>query len=151
MVPKDEALKKSGCFNNNHENVTASIFESAPFFDRKDIVQVKYEMIRAVTKDEGSITEISDAYGFSRKSYYQTSEAFESGGLHALIPKKTGPKGPSKLNTEVAEFIDSYLAGHKGAKPKEISMQLEAEKGVKVHPRSIYRYLEKKTVPRPRQ
>ena len=113
LPPKDEALKKSGCFNNNHENVTASIFESAPFFDRKDIVQVKYEMIRAVTKDEGSVTEIADAYGFSRKSYYQTSEAFESGGLHALIPKKTGPKGPSKLNPEVVRFIDSYLAGHK--------------------------------------
>ena len=151
MAPKDDTLKKTGCFNNNHENVTASIFESTPFFDRKDIVQVKYEMIRAVSKDEGSITEIADTYGFSRKSYYQASEAFKSGGLYALIPKKTGPKGPYKLNAEVLGFIDSYLADHKSAKAKEISIWLETEKGVKVHLRTIYRCLEKKTGSRSRR
>ena len=145
MATKEDTLKKNGCFNNNYENVSASIFKSGPFFDKRDIVQVKYEMIRAVSKEEGSITEIADIYGFSRKSYYKINEAYEIGGLYALIPKKTGPKKPHKLTPEVLEFIDSYLIDHKNAKAQEISIQLETEKGIRIHPRTIYRYLEKKT------
>ena len=41
--------------------------------------------------------------------------------------------------------IDLYMAGHKNAKAQEISTRLETEKGIKIHPRTIYRYLEKKT------
>ena len=145
MPSKEDTLKKYGCFNQNHESVSASIFQSDPFFDKKDVVQVKYEMIRAASRDEGSITNISEAYGFSRKSYYQINESFKAGGLHALIPKKTGPKGPRKLKPEILEFVDAYLVDHKNAKAQEISDQLEANKGIKIHPRSVYRYLEKKT------
>jgi len=149
MDSKEVALKKNGCFNSNYDNVSAAIFKTVPFFDKKDLVQVKYEMIRAASREEGSITEIADAYGFSRKSYYQINEVFQTGGLYALIPRKSGPKGPHKLTQEVLEFVDSYIAAHKNAKAIEISARLEAEKGIKVHPRTIYRYLEKKTGPRP--
>ena len=69
MISKEDALKQNGSFNHNYDNVAASIFKTASFFDRRDIVQVKYEMIRAATNAEGSVTEISDTYGFSRKSY----------------------------------------------------------------------------------
>ena len=143
MTAKDENLKKNGCFNSNHENVTANVFNMPLFFDKKDIVQVRYEMIRAVSKDEGSVTEIADAFGFSRKSFYQMRKAFEADGLCALLPKKTGPKGAFKLNPDVLAFIDSFSAEHKNAKSKEISSALESEKGVKVHPKTIHRYLKK--------
>ena len=143
MASKEEALKKSGCFFGNYENVTASIFNSAPFFNKKDIIQVKYEMLRAAAKDEGNITEIADTHGFSRKSYYKTNKAFQAGGLYALLPQKTGPKGAFKLNPDVLEFIDSFVGIHKNAKSTEIAAALENEKGVKVHPRTIYRYLKK--------
>ena len=143
MPTKDESLKENGCFNNNHSNVTANIFGLGPFFDKRDIVQVKYEMIRAASNSEGSITEIADAHGFSRKSFYQTSKAFEAGGLCALVPQKKGPKGPSKLSPEVLAFINAFSEGRKNAKASEISAALEAEKGVKVHPRTIYRQLKK--------
>jgi len=143
MPTKDENLKKSGYFNKNHANVTAGIFDSSPFFDKRDIVQVRYEMIRAASNNEGSVAVIADAYGFSRKSYYQVSKAFQSGGLFALIPKKKGPKRPSKLNAETSAFINTFCEEHKNAKSSEISDALEAEKGVKVHPRNIYRHLKK--------
>jgi len=143
MPTKDENLKESGCFNTNHANVTAGIFDSSPFFDKQDIVQVKYEMIRAATKGEGSVTVIADAYGFSRKSFYQASKAFTLGGLCALVPRKKGPKGPSKLDPEASAFINAFTDERKNAKANEISAALEAEKGVKVHPRTIYRHLKK--------
>jgi len=143
MASKEEALKQNGCFYHNFESVAAGIFNTAAFFDSRDIVQVKYEMIRAASNGEGSITEISDEYGFSRKSYYQILKAFQDGGLYALIPQKPGPKKPHKLTDGATAFIDSFLAGNTKAKPKEISAALEAEMGISIHPRTIYRYLKK--------
>jgi len=143
MNAKDETLKKQGCFNNNHENVHAEIFSAAHFFDKRDIVQVKYEMIRAASNEEGSITDIADAFGFSRKSYYQINAAFSSGGLYALVPQKKGPKKAHKLNEEVQEFIESYIAEHKGAKANDITTAIGAAMGIKIHPRTIYRFLKK--------
>lgn len=143
MPTKDETLKKNNCFNNNYEHVSADIFSATPFFDKRDIVQVKYEMVRAASNGEGSITGIADRFGFSRKSYYQISAAFDAGGLYALIPKKTGPKKAHKLNNAVQEFIESYLSNHRGAKASEIAAALEAEMTVQIHPRTIYRYLKK--------
>jgi transposase len=143
MAAKEDTLKENGSYNNSFERVSAGIFKTNPFFDRKDVVQVKYEMIRAASHNEGSVTEIADAYGFSRKSYYQINETFKTGGIAALIPLKTGPKGAFKLTPEVLAFIDSYIADHKNAKPKDISAALMAEKGVNIHIRTIYRYLKK--------
>jgi len=143
MALKDDVLRENGCFNANHERVTAGIFDSIPFFDKKDIVQVKYEMIRAASNDEGTIAEIAGVYGFSRKSFYQINAAFNGGGLCALMPKKTGPKSAHKLNGDVQEFISKYLADNKGAKAGEISAAIEAGLGVRIHARTVYRYLKK--------
>ena len=143
MASKEETLRRNNCFNSNHTNVRADIFRKAPFFDSRDIVQVKYEMVRAASNGEGSIAEISSAFGFSRKSYYQINEAYQSGGLYALIPKKKGPKGAHKLTAEAAAFISEFITNKPNAKPNEISNALESETGVNVHPRTIYRYLKK--------
>lgn len=143
MSMRDDALIKSGCFNTYYEKVSAGIFGTIPFFDKKDMVQVKYEMIRAASNGEGSITEVASAFGLSRKSYYQASAAFDAGGLCALVPKKTGPKAAHKLTADVREFIGIYLSGHKNAKPKEISAAIESEMGIKIHPRTIHRHLKK--------
>jgi len=145
MPTKEGALKDNGSFNKYYTNVTADIFRSSPFFDVRDLVQVKYEMLRAVAKDGGRVTDVADKFGFSRKTYYQISKAFEDGGLNGLMPKKTGPKGPNKLRGEVSEFIDTYVSNHKNAKAMEIVTQLEVALSVRVHPRTIERYFEKKT------
>ena len=145
MASKEETLRENGSFNKRYKNVSAEIFQSSPFFDKKDIVQVKYEMLRAVSKGGGNVTDVADEFGFSRKTYYQIYSTFVEGGLNALMPKKAGPKGPNKLYGDVSGFIDSYVSSHKDAKANEIAAQLEASLEVKVHPRTIERYLEKKT------
>jgi len=128
-------------------NVHADVFKNSLFFDARDLVQVKYEMLRAVVKDSARVTDAADEFGFSRKTYYQINKAFEDGGLNALIPEKPGPKRPNKLYGKVSEFIDSYVSDHKNAKAREIAMQLEKVLGVRVHPRTIERYVKKKTTP----
>lgn len=144
MLTKEDSLKENGSFNKQFMNVNADIFKTTPFFDSKDIVQVKYEMLRAVSNDENSVSGTAGEFGFSRKTYYQVRKAFDSTGLSALVPKKTGPKGPSKLRGKTAEFIDAYAAEHRTANAGEIAVQLEVALGVRVHPRTIERYFEKK-------
>lgn len=57
-----------------------------------DIVQVKYEMLKdAAVGTRG----IADEFGFSRASFYKINDAFDSKGLSALVPEKTGPKKPN--------------------------------------------------------
>ena len=51
------------------------------------------------------------------------------------------------MHGKVSEFIDSYVSDHKNAKAREIAAQLEKVLGVRVHPRTIERYFEKKTNP----
>lgn len=145
MALKEDSLKENGSFNKRFMNVRASVFRTSSFFDERDLVQVKYEMLREVEKGGNSVTNIADEFGFSRKTYYQVYNDFDKGGLHALMPKKAGPKGPSKLRGEVADFIETYVTDHTGAKAREISQELETELSVRVHPRTIERYLEKKT------
>jgi len=143
MQSKDNLLKKAGAFNDNYEKVTAEIFNTSPFFDKKDVVQVKYEMIRAGFNNEGSVTKIAGDFGFSRKSYYQAKKALDTGGLPALSPKKTGPKGAFKMDADALSFIDTFRKNHKNANPEEISAALEEEKKIKVHPKTIGRHLKK--------
>ena len=147
MASKEDSLKDNGSFNRRYMNVHADVFKTGPFFDARDLIQVKYEMLRAVVKDNVRVTDVPDEFGFSRKTYYQINKTFEDGGLNALIPKKPGPKGPNKLHGKVSEFIDSYVSDHKNAKAREIATQLEKVLGVRIHPRTIERYFEKKTNP----
>jgi len=145
MSPKEKSLMENGSYNKYHMRVNSETFKANSFFDVKDIVQVKYEMLRAVKVDGSHVTDIVGEFGFSRKTYYQINNAFEKGGLNSLVPKKPGPKGPNKLHGEVLEFINSYKVDHKNANAKEIALKLEEGAGVRVHPRTIERYFEKKT------
>src|SRR6266436_3940172 len=44
--PKSEALSQDGVLNPNPEAVRDDLFTGNPFFDAKDLVQVRYEMVR---------------------------------------------------------------------------------------------------------
>ena len=46
--PKQAALAAARCLNPHPEQVTDPQFRSSDFFDARDAVQVKYEMVRKV-------------------------------------------------------------------------------------------------------
>ena len=56
---------------------------SSDFFDTRDVVQVKYEMLRQVSEDGASVSSAAAAFGFSRQSYYHAAAALAPGGLQA--------------------------------------------------------------------
>ncbi len=60
--------------------------------DPRDVVQVKYEMVRKVKLEGAPVARSAAAFGFSRPTYYGAEAALESGGLPALVPAKPGPR-----------------------------------------------------------
>jgi hypothetical protein len=72
--PKLAALRETRCLNPRPESVTDERFASCDFFDPRDLVQVKYEMVRAVREDDLPVTAAAAGFGLSRQSYYQAAE-----------------------------------------------------------------------------
>lgn len=143
-MEKEDVLLENGCFYARHRDVTDKLFLDIPFFDARDIVQVKYEMLRSVSKGEKNVSQAARDCGFSRESFYKNKALFDAGGLEALLPRKTGPKGAYKFQKEGVDFVEGYIRERPGAKPAEIARQMERQIGLKVHPRTIDRHMRKK-------
>jgi transposase len=139
--PKVDALRRHGCLHPHPEQVTDSLFLTSDFFDARDLVQVKYEMLRHARAQGASISESASAFGLSRPSFYQAQSAFELGGLAGLLPKKRGPRGSHKLSAEVMAYLFQLLSDDPSLRPAELSERVLARFGCKVHPRSVERAL----------
>ena len=140
---KAKLLNKKGCLNPRPQQVKDEIFEKYDFFDPRDLIQVKYEMIRKVKKEEWTVERASKIFGFSRPSFYDAQRAFESGGIPGLIPKKRGPKNPHKLTYAVIKYLEECIEQDHKLKPTELLSLLEERFDLVVDVRSIQRVLAK--------
>ena len=142
--PKSEALAQDGVLNPNPEVVRDALFTSNPFFDAKDLIQVRYEMVRRHQVDGLAISEAAAAFGVTRPTFYKAQSALRTVGLAGLLPSRRGPKDAHKVSAEVVAFAIEL----KAAKPEVTTPQcLDAIKsrfGVKVHRRSLERALARK-------
>src|ERR1700745_1653085 len=82
--PKEAALAETRCLNPHPEQVNDPEFLACDFFDARDAVQVKYEMVRKVKAEGAPVTEAAAAFGYSRPSYYEAAAALERSGLEGL-------------------------------------------------------------------
>jgi transposase len=121
--------------------VTDELFVTHDFFDPRDLVQVKYEMLRRVQREGQSVRQSAVAFGFSRPSFYQAQAAFRQGGLPGLLPQKRGPKTAHKLTDEVLAFIRQARQDDPSVRPPALASLVKEQYGVRVHPRSIERAL----------
>lgn len=136
---KIEALAEDGTLNPAPEKVRDPKFEEDGFFDPRDIVQVKYEMLRRASVEKASVTDVSDEYGVSRPTYYQAKADFEDGGVAGLVPKKRGPRGPHKIQGEVLAFLQAQISPGEPIRARELAKLVQKELGLDVHPRTIER------------
>jgi len=136
---KAEALAEDGALNPTPEKVRDPKFEEDGFFDPRDIVQVKYEMLRRASVEKASVTDVSDEYGVSRPTYYQAKADFEDGGIAGLVPKKRGPRGPHKIQGEVLAFLQAQISPGEPIRARELAKLVQKELGLDVHPRTIER------------
>lgn len=138
---KLDALRESGTFNPSAKDVLDDLFAQHEFFDARDLVQVKYEMLRRVREEDQSVTEVARRFGFSRTAFYQAAALFEQQGMTGLIPKSPGPKEAHKLTASVMEFLEQQLAEQGALRPEEMVALVAVKFGISVHPRSIERAL----------
>ncbi|MCW3986755.1 MAG: helix-turn-helix domain-containing protein, partial [Candidatus Bathyarchaeota archaeon] len=64
-------------------------------------------------------------------------EKFKQEGSAGLLPKKPGPRGPSKLTAEVLEFVLLCLQADQRISILEIKFQIQQKFGVSLHRRTI--------------
>src|SRR2546426_11581730 len=93
---KLQSLRQQGTDNPRPGAVTDDLFADSEFFDPRDLVQVKYEMLRRVQKEGHSITEAATRFGFSRPSFYQAQAAFQAGGLARVGAAQAGTQRADK-------------------------------------------------------
>ena len=141
---KTERLQRDGVLNRHPESVKAPWFADQGFFDARDLVQVKYEMLRHVRVDGGTKSTAATLFGVSRPTLYQAEAAFARDGLSGLLPRSRGPKRAHKLTPEVMTAVEAKLATEPNLGARVMSRYLQTELGVTIHPRSIERALARK-------
>jgi transposase len=139
--PKQAALAGARCLNPHPEQVRDPAFLASDFFDARDVVQVKYEMVRRVKAGGAPVTEAAAAFGYSRPSYYQAAAALERSGLEGLVPARPGPRGGHKLTAEILTWAEERLAADPALRPVALTGPIADTFGVRVHPRTVEKAL----------
>lgn len=73
-------------------DVSHLLFQDNEFFDARDLVQVKYEMLSQVQVEKVPVSRSAQAFGFSHPTLYRAQLAFEREGLSGLVPHKREPQ-----------------------------------------------------------
>ena len=138
---KTRVLAEHGALNPRAQQVRDPLFQHSEFFDPRDMVLVKYEMLRRVRIEGQSVTKAARTFGFSRVAFYQARAAFQDQGLPGLLPKRRGPKHAHKLTDPVLEFINQKRAADSNLRASALAAMILEQLGLSVHPRSIERAL----------
>ena len=92
VCAKVAVLREAGTLHPAPEKVRDPKFREIEFFDPRDAVQVKYELLRRVSVERASVTDATDEYGVSRPTYYHAKANLDDAGIAGLVPKKRGPR-----------------------------------------------------------
>jgi len=138
---KLDSLREQGTLNPRPQDVKHPLFQDNEFFDARDLVQVKYEMVRQVQVEKVPVSRSAQTFGFSRPTVYQTQRAFEREGLSGLVPHKRGPRRGHKLTSAVMQFITEIQMADPCLHPRDLAQRVKEQFGLVVHPRSIERRL----------
>ena len=141
--PKIAALRQRGSLHPRPDRVSDPLFArpNADFFDARDLVQVKYEMVRRVRVDARPVSHVAAAFGVSRPTFYQTQSALQRGGLAGLVPNTPGPRRAHKLDTDVVDFLIHQRSEDPSVRAPELARRVQERFQRTVHARSVERAL----------
>ena len=122
---KIEALRSSGALNRHPEKVRHSLFAQHDFFDPHDLVQLKYETVRAVELDGHPIAQAALDFGLSRPTIYEAQEKLRQEALKGFCPKNAVPKNRASLHRKFAAILRSWLAQNPIFRPRYWSKEFE--------------------------
>jgi transposase len=139
--PKEESLRAARALNPRPEAVADAAFAGSEFLDARDLVQVKYEMVRRVRVEGEQVAATAEAFGFSRPSWYAAAAALDDDGLPGLLPARPGPRRAHKLTDEVVDDLRAALENDPTLRTADLVARVQDRFGLGVHPRSIERAL----------
>lgn len=142
--PKAAALARDGALNPHPEGVHDPLFNGNPFFDPKDLVQVRYEMVRRHQNDGRAISDVAETFGVSRPTFYKAQTALANQGLAGLVPRLRGPKDGHKISAEVISFVEEVKAATPDLTLPQVIGMIAEHFGRDVHRRSLERALARK-------
>ena len=135
------ALRQSHTLHPHPEGVRDPLLTSgSPFFDPRDLVQVKYELLRRVRVDGSSVSQATALFARSRPTFYAAQATWEQAGISGLLPPSTGPRHAHKLTEEIVAELQALANTMSAA---ELAVWLQEQRNLSVHPRSIERALKR--------
>ncbi len=138
----DEKLALLRQFHTLHphpDQVRDPLFTSgSPFFDPRDLVQVKYELLRRVRVDGYAVSHAASLFALSRPTFYTAQAAWEQAGIVGLLPEPTGPRHAHKLTEEILAQLQPLA---RTMSSPQLAAWLQQHYHLIVHPRSIERAL----------
>ncbi len=144
---KRAMLAESRTLNPGPERVSAAAFTrgaAGGFFDAADLVQVKYEMVRAVEADGAGVAEAARTFGLARQSCYNARRALAGGGLAGLIPGKPGPRGGHKATPVVVDYLRELRDADPRRSPADLVAAVQERFGITLHRRTVERALQRR-------
>ena len=138
---KPDRLRQAGLLNPHPERVRDPRFADSEFFDPRDILQVRYEMVRLVRLDKLTLAKAAERFGVSLPTCFRAAKAFAHDGLQGLLPQRRGPRGPHKITPEILRFVDDYRAQHGRTSSATLVALIEQQFGVGLHPRGLEKAL----------
>jgi transposase len=140
--PKAAALRAAGALHPQPQSVRDEAFTGEhQFFDPRDRVQVKYEMLRRHRVDGRPVNHVAAAFGISRQAYYLTNQTFVEQGIPGLLPRPRGPRRNHKCTEEILDFVERWRSGQDVRGQETLTQAVRRHFGVIVHPRSLDRAL----------
>ena len=138
---KAHFLAQCGALHPHPQRVQDSLFRSSTFFDPRDLIQVRYEMVRRFRINGHAATEVARSFGVSRQSLYLLAQVFLDRGLSGLFPSKRGPKAASKCTDDVVAFVQARLAESPCLSTDELLRDVQQRLGIHLHRRTLQRRL----------
>jgi transposase len=134
-------LRQSHTLHPHPDQVRDPLFTSgSPFFDPRDLVQVKYELLRRVRVDGYAVSDATALFALSRPTFYAAQAAWERAGISGLLPVPPGPRHAHKLTEEIITELQPLAKTMSSA---ELAVWLQQHRNLSVHPRSIERALKR--------
>lgn len=142
--PKLVALKATSTLNRNPQAIIDPQFRGGGFFDPRDLVQARYEMVRRHRVEGVPVAMTAGLFGVSLPTAYQAHAAFEAAGIAGLLPKRRGPRQGHKLTPEVVAHLERRRRERPDWRTGDLQADLQRTFGLTVHRRSLERMLRDK-------
>ena len=120
-TPKVKALLEEGTLNPDPGKVRDPKFQENEFFDPRDIVQVKYEMLRRCLCRECLRNRCHRGIRRVEADLLSDQGQLRQGGIAGLVPRKRGPHGPHKLQGEALAFVEQQLVAGEPVRARELA------------------------------